>query len=89
MMANLENDHPADGSGSQIVNLDAMTRVIRQNGRWVVMMNVPTWNSKDEHQPITNHWKPIMDFATEAQAVVTAQWYLRAANRSPRRLTGF
>ncbi len=78
------NDQPDKNS----VPLDAITRVENENGRWVVYLNVPTWDQGDEN-PITNHWKRINDYSTASDAAVAASWYERSANKTMRPPTGF
>ena len=68
--------------------LDAMTRVVWDNGRWLVMLNVPSWEPTDDNHPVANNWKPINDYATEQEAIVAASWIERSANRTIRPPTG-
>ncbi len=80
-----------DGDQSQkFIPLDAMTRVNRENGRWVVMLNVASWepDENDEH-PVTNNWKRINDYSTEEESNVAASWIEKSANRQTRPPTGF
>lgn len=72
----------------KFVALEASTHVIKENGRWVVMLNVVSWDAADEH-PITNNWKRINDYATEQDAIVAASWIAKSANRNIRPPMGF
>ncbi len=71
------------------VPLEAITRVENENGRWVVYLNVQTWEPDNEGHPVTNNWKRINDFSTESEAFVAASWYQRSANKQIRPPTGF
>jgi hypothetical protein len=75
---------PNEQPEEPFIPLEAMTRVEHENGRWVVYLNVPTWESADEESPVTNHWKRINDYANRSEADVAAVWYQRSANRSRR-----
>lgn len=77
-----------DKPEEKFVPLDAITRVEKEDGRWVVYLNVPSWN-EDEENPITNHWKKINDYSTESEAKVAASWFERSANKTIRPPTGF
>ncbi len=74
--------------GKKFVPLDAVTRVLNENGRWVVYLNVCSWES-DEEDPVTNNWKRINDYSTESEAITAATWYERSANKTIRPPTGF
>ena len=86
------NQRDDESSGSKrakkFVPLDAITRVENENGRWVVYLNVPSWDQDDEN-PITNDWKKINDYSTEKEANVAASWFERSANKTIRPPTGF
>lgn len=69
------------------VPLDAITRVEKENGRWVVYLNVQSWEP-DQSNPVANNWKRINDYATESEANVAATWFKRSANRTIRPSTG-
>lgn len=77
-----------DKPEKKFVPLDAITRVENENGRWVVYLNVPSWDQYDE-DPITNDWKKINDYSTESEAKNAASWFERSANKTIRRPTGF
>ena len=83
------NDTDGKSPEGDFAPLDALTKIEFRDGRWIVYLNVPTWDSDDEQHPIRNHWKQINDFASEQQARVAAHWYERSANRSVRPPTGF
>ena len=68
--------------------VDAIARVELENGRWVVYLNVQSWQPNDERHPIANNWKRINDYSTEKDAKVAASWYERSANRTIRPPTG-
>lgn len=84
-----DRDRPPEALNSGTPPLAVTTRVICEQGRWVVMMNLQSWNPADGESPIENDWRRINDFASEAEALVAAEWYERTANRSGRRPTGF
>lgn len=71
------------------VPLDATTHIVYEKGRWVVLLNVTSWESQSEENPVHNHWKRINDYSTEQEAKVAAQWIARSANRRIRPPTGF
>lgn len=85
MLAKNPENRPAD----KFVPLDAVTRVVHQNGRWVVMLNVMSWEPSGGEHPVANHWKRISDYATETEANVAAHWIERSANRIAGRQDGF
>lgn len=68
----------------RFIPLAATTRVVHERGRWLVMLNVQSWDPNDEHHPVANEWKPINNYATEAEANVAASWIERSANRKVR-----
>ena len=72
----------------KFVPLEAMTRIENENGRWVVYLNVQSWEPESAGHPVTNNWKRINDFSTEAEATVAASWYQRSANKQIRPPTG-
>ncbi|MAT70219.1 MAG: hypothetical protein CMJ58_11935 [Planctomycetaceae bacterium] len=69
--------------------LDATTRVVQENGRWVVYLNVTSWEPDDDGHPVANNWKRINDYATESDAHVAATWIARSASRNIRPPSGF
>jgi len=79
----------SENSTETFTPLDAMTRVVRENGRWLVLLNVPSWEPTDVEHPVANHWKRINDYATEQEAQVAASWIERSANRTIRPPIGF
>ena len=86
-------DQPDDSSSPgradrKFVPLDAITRVEKQDGRWVVYLNVQSWEP-DQTGPIANNWKRINDYSSESEANVAATWYGRSANRTMDPPTGF
>ena len=83
-----ESDESAD-ERTPFVPLDATTRVVQENGRWVVMLNVTSWEPSEEGHPIANNWKRINDYATEQEAQVAARWIEKSANRQTRPPSGF
>ena len=84
---NEPNNSQADDG--EFVPLDATTRVVKENGRWVVMLNVTSWEPTGDEHPVTNNWKRINDYATEQEAKVAASWIEKSANRQIRPPTGF
>ena len=72
----------------RFIPLAAMTRVVQDKGRWLVMLNVQSWDPTDEHHPVANEWKQINDYGTEAEANVAASWIERSANRNVRTPNG-
>jgi hypothetical protein len=74
--------------GKKFVPLEAITRVEKENGRWVVYLNVQSWEP-DQDDPVANDWKRINDYSSEADAKVAASWYQRSANRTIRPPLGF
>jgi hypothetical protein len=80
---------PEEKPAETFTPLDAMTRVVRDKGRWKVMLNVPSWEPNDDQHPVANNWKLINDYATEAEANLAASWIERSANRTIRPPTGF
>lgn len=73
----------------RFVPLEAITRIENEKGRWVVYMNVQSWEPSEKSHPIKNKWNRIRDFSTEAEARVAATWYERSANRRIFRPLGF
>ena len=71
------------------VPLEAVARVELENGRWVVYLNVQSWEPDQDGHPVTNNWKRINDYSNERDARVAASWYERSANRATRPPTGF
>ena len=72
----------------KFVPLEAIARVQYENGRWVVYLNVPSWDPEDA-EPVTNHWKRIHDYSRKSDAKVAASWYERSANKTFRPPLGF
>ena len=70
--------------GRRFIPLGATTRVVHESGRWLVMLNIQSWDPTDEHHPVANEWKQINNYATEAEANVAASWIERSANRNVR-----
>lgn len=91
----MSEDRPSDPSNDEgesqasFVPLDATTHIICENGRWVVLLNVTSWESQTEEHPVRNHWKRINDYSSEQEAKVAALWIARSANRRIRPPTGF
>ena len=76
--------------------LGASTKIVEENGRWVVYLNVDFWEppsadeipdeqANDENWPVTTHWKRISDYADRRSAEVAAKWIERSADRNLRR----
>ena len=84
-----ETGEAADDAAARFQPLEAMTRVIEENGRWVVMLNIPSWEPGDDDHPVANNWRRINDYATEQDAGVAALWIERAANRHVRPPMGY
>ena len=76
-------DHGAQPE-RRFIPLAAITRVVQDKGRWLVMLNVQSWDPIDECHPVANEWKQINNYATEAEANVAASWIERSANRNLR-----
>ena len=74
---------------SAFLPLEANARVVEEQGRWVVMLNVTSWDPRDGEHPVTNNWKRISDYATKHEATVAATWMERSANRKVRPPSGF
>ncbi len=86
-------NQPGDSSNAgrpqnSFVPLEAIVRVEKESGRWVVYLNVPTWEPDHDEHPVANNWKRINDYATESDAKVAATWYERSANKTTRPPTG-
>ena len=77
-----------DRPNKKFVPLEAITRVEKEHGRWIVYLNVPTWEPGDDEHPVANNWKRINDYSTESEAKVAATWYERSANKTIRPPTG-
>ena len=73
----------------KFVPLEAIARIEHENGRWVVYLNVQSWEPNDDENPVTNNWKRINDYSTEEDAKVAASWFQKSANRTYRPPTGF
>lgn len=86
MMNDRTDSNGPDGGN---LPLDAFARVENENGRWVVYLNVPSWEPESDGHPVTNNWKRINDYSSRQDAEVAATWYERSANRSIRPPTGF
>ncbi|MEN1680139.1 MAG: hypothetical protein AAGJ46_11140 [Planctomycetota bacterium] len=71
------------------VSLGATTRIVEENGRFVVMLNVTSWAPEGDDFPVANNWKRINDYATRREAEVAAHWIEKSANRSHRPPSGF
>ncbi len=69
--------------------LEAETRVLYEQGRWVVMLNVMSWEPDDDTHPIQNRWMRINDYSSEQEAQVAAKWIEKSANRKFRPPQGF
>ena len=67
---------------SRFVPLTAGVRVTKENGRWIVYLNVPSWEPDDGDHPVQNNWIRINDYSTEQAAEVAASWYEKSANRN-------
>lgn len=84
-----DNADSEEQKPDQFVPMDAIARVQPENGRWVVYLNVQSWEPSDQEHPVANNWKRINDFATEQEARVAASWYEKSANRTIRPPSGF
>lgn len=82
------NETNKSGDDGRFIPLAATAHVVHENGRWVVMLNVTSWEPADEDSPVTNNWKRINDYATEREARVAAAWIEKSANRQIRPPTG-
>lgn len=58
------------------------TKVVAENGRWVVYLGVDFWDEAAADNPVETVWHRIADFPTPAAAAVAAGWYRRGADRS-------
>jgi hypothetical protein len=67
----------------------AMARVELENGRWVVYLNVQSWEPSEGEHPVANNWKRINDYSTQQQADTAASWFEKSANRTFRPPNGF
>ncbi len=78
-------------AGERFQSLDASTKVVNEQGRWVVYLNVPDWDCSpaDDQHPVNNQWKRINDYSTQRDAEVAAHWFERSANRTHRPPSGF
>ncbi len=72
-------------------NTDALgveSKVVPENGRWVVYLGIAFWDADATDNPVETVWHRIADFPSADAAAVAASWYERAADRSnPRRRT--
>ncbi len=89
-----DDQHNSSGSNEdekdeKFIPLDAVTKVIQEDGRWIVMLNVQSWEPKQDEHPVANNWNRINDYSTEAEAKVAASWIEKSANRPIRPPTGF
>ena len=81
-------NQPDDSSNAgkpdkKFVPLEAITRVEKENGRWVVYLNVPILGAGPWRDPVANNWKRINDYSTRSQKpTVAATWFERSANRT-------
>ncbi|MCA9261643.1 MAG: hypothetical protein KDA61_20640, partial [Planctomycetales bacterium] len=63
------HDESSANAGSRRIRpLGAMVRVVCEQGRWTVLLNVASWEA-DRTQwagswPVINNWKRIHDYAT-------------------------
>lgn len=73
----------------KFVPLEAIARVELDCGRWVVYLNVQSWQPNENDYPVVNNWKRINDYSTEQEAKVAATWFEKSANRTIRPPTGF
>ena len=85
----MTDDHGTHAGDQHFEPLEAVTRVVEERGRWVVMLNVTSWEPEGGTHPVANNWKRINDYATQREAEVAAQWILRSANRHIRPPMGF
>ena len=83
-----ESGERAEDRGAELgrgfIPIAATTRVVHEKGRWLVMLNVQSWDPTDECHPVANEWKQINNYSTEAEANVAASWIERSANRNVR-----
>lgn len=84
-----EPDDRREHNPGPFLPLDASTYVVEENGRWVVMLNVTSWEPSSTDHPVANNWKRINDFATKQEAQMAASWIEKSANRQARPPTGF
>jgi hypothetical protein len=76
-------------ANEKFVPLEAITRIEQENGRWVVYLNVQSWEPNSDEHPVANDWQRINDYSSRADAQVAATWYQRSANRNFRPPSGF
>ena len=60
----------------------ARASIVRENGRWVVYLDVGFWNNADGSVPLKTERKRIADYASEQDAQVAARWIERGADRN-------
>lgn len=73
----------------KFIPLEAFTRVENECGRWVVYLNVQSWEPTNDEHPVANNWKRIRDFSSESEANIAATLYERSANKTIRPPLGF
>ncbi len=83
------NSNGDQDAGDPFVPLEAITRIEQENGRWVVYLNVQSWEPNSDEHPVANQWQKINDYSSQAEAQVAASWYERSANRNIRPPSGF
>jgi hypothetical protein len=62
-------------------SLGISAEIQSESGRWVVYLVTTYWEPALE-TPLRHNSQRIADYPTERQAVLAAQWYLRAAQRN-------
>ena len=87
-MSERNDSNSGDEPTKPFLPIQAVARVQLENGRWVVYLNVQSWDPDDDEHPIANNWKRINDYSTEQDARVAASWYEKSANRAHRPPTG-
>ncbi|MEM8678708.1 MAG: hypothetical protein AAGF97_05040 [Planctomycetota bacterium] len=94
------HDREQDGFSERA--LGAKSKVVEEDGRWVVYLAVDFWEpqpggetvdgrsaNQDEAWPIETVWRRIADYPDRARAEVAARWIERSADRNlPRPPTG-
>jgi len=55
--------------------------VEKENGRWVVYLEVGFWETQGEDGPVRTERKRIADYPSEQSAKIAAQWIERTADR--------
>ncbi|MCS6865895.1 MAG: hypothetical protein RMJ56_05105 [Gemmataceae bacterium] len=61
--------------------LGVITKLVADNGRWVVYLGIDWWTTAAEGHPVETIWHRIADFPTIEAAMVAARYYQRGADR--------